>query len=230
MYFHFEILRMLQKTLIKYDNDIYDQELKKPTLARTSELPDELGQVNFILSDKTGTMTQNNMILHQISVDDKMYKIEDIFSYFKIKYNFQHEKSFSSSSSSSAHTSSLGEEIENNQAEDREELERLKSENSSLISDPCLKIISTNDQNPKISTTLNNNNCSFIENEEVLLRQKLRSNSIQQSMVEREEKIIDFFRMVNICSSLVIDQSKDLSKQAKRKRKDSTDSIRFQVF
>jgi phospholipid-transporting ATPase len=56
-----EIVKLLQSYFIFYDKAIYDNELQKNSIARTSELIEELGQVEFVFSDKTGTLTQNVM-------------------------------------------------------------------------------------------------------------------------------------------------------------------------
>lgn len=47
-------------------------------LARNSEIPEELGRIQFILSDKTGTLTQNEMIFKNLSLEQNQYKEEDI--------------------------------------------------------------------------------------------------------------------------------------------------------
>lgn len=39
-------------------------------VTRNSNCPEELGRVKYVLSDKTGTLTQNEMIFKEISIDD----------------------------------------------------------------------------------------------------------------------------------------------------------------
>jgi phospholipid-translocating ATPase len=39
-------------------------------LARNSQIPEELGRVQYILSDKTGTLTQNDMVFKKLSIND----------------------------------------------------------------------------------------------------------------------------------------------------------------
>jgi len=75
LYVALEMVKIFQGILIYYDNEIYDIELKKPAISRTTDLIEELGQVEFIFSDKTGTLTQNNMILKQCYVNKKIYGI-----------------------------------------------------------------------------------------------------------------------------------------------------------
>jgi phospholipid-transporting ATPase len=75
LYISLEIIHMFQSLLIYYDNDIFDEILGKPTLSKTSDLIEELGQVEFIFSDKTGTLTQNSMILKKCFVNKKIYGV-----------------------------------------------------------------------------------------------------------------------------------------------------------
>lgn len=61
LYVAMEIVKLLQSWFIYYDNLMFDENANKPAIARTSELIEELGQVEFLFSDKTGTLTVNKM-------------------------------------------------------------------------------------------------------------------------------------------------------------------------
>jgi magnesium-transporting ATPase (P-type) len=43
------------------DLEMYDERTDTPANARTSNLNEELGKVKFLMTDKTGTLTQNIM-------------------------------------------------------------------------------------------------------------------------------------------------------------------------
>ncbi len=73
LYVVLEIIKSIQGLLIKHDLEIYDPSIDKQANCRTTQLIEELGQVEFIFSDKTGTLTQNSMILKQIYVNGKVY-------------------------------------------------------------------------------------------------------------------------------------------------------------
>ncbi|KAG0484213.1 hypothetical protein HPP92_008292 [Vanilla planifolia] len=61
LYVSIEIVKVLQTIFINHDIQMYHEESDKPAHARTSNLTEELGQVDTILSDKTGTLTCNSM-------------------------------------------------------------------------------------------------------------------------------------------------------------------------
>lgn len=73
LYVALEMVKIFQGILIFFDNDMYDEEIQKPASCRATDLIEELGQVEFIFSDKTGTLTQNVMILKKCYIDGELY-------------------------------------------------------------------------------------------------------------------------------------------------------------
>lgn len=73
LYVSIEIVKVLQSGFINRDMHMYYEEADKPARARTSNLNEELGQVDTILSDKTGTLTCNSMEFIKCSVAGTAY-------------------------------------------------------------------------------------------------------------------------------------------------------------
>ncbi|KAA8548107.1 hypothetical protein F0562_004632 [Nyssa sinensis] len=68
LYVSIEIVKVLQSIFINQDQDMYFEETDRPAHAHTSNLNEELGQVDTILSDKTGTLTCNSMDFVKCSI------------------------------------------------------------------------------------------------------------------------------------------------------------------
>ncbi|RZB45876.1 putative phospholipid-transporting ATPase 8 isoform B [Glycine soja] len=68
LYVSIELVKVLQSIFINHDQEMYYEETDRPARARTSNLNEELGQVDTILSDKTGTLTCNSMEFVKCSI------------------------------------------------------------------------------------------------------------------------------------------------------------------
>ncbi|XP_054165882.1 probable phospholipid-transporting ATPase IA [Oppia nitens] len=68
-----EMVRFIQASFINADIEMYCEETDTPAMARTSNLNEELGQVKYILSDKTGTLTRNVMEFKKCSIAGQVY-------------------------------------------------------------------------------------------------------------------------------------------------------------
>lgn len=68
-----EVVKFWQASLINSDLDMYYAPTDTPALCRTSSLVEELGQIAYIFSDKTGTLTRNEMEFQECSIAGTMY-------------------------------------------------------------------------------------------------------------------------------------------------------------
>eukprot|EP00879_Flechtneria_rotunda_P010836 GHRR01011325.1.p1 GENE.GHRR01011325.1~~GHRR01011325.1.p1 ORF type:complete len:1369 (+),score=416.83 GHRR01011325.1:1346-5452(+) len=74
LYVSMEMVKIVQSLcFIGLDRSMYHAETDTPAVARTSNLNEELGMVNTILSDKTGTLTRNVMEYFKCSIAGEAY-------------------------------------------------------------------------------------------------------------------------------------------------------------
>ncbi|KAG9155197.1 hypothetical protein Leryth_020464 [Lithospermum erythrorhizon] len=74
LYVSIEMIKFFQcNQFINNDLHMYHAESNTPALARTSNLNEELGQVEYIFSDKTGTLTRNLMEFFKCSIGGEIY-------------------------------------------------------------------------------------------------------------------------------------------------------------
>ncbi|EMD33044.1 aminophospholipid-transporting P-type ATPase [Gelatoporia subvermispora B] len=68
-----EVVKFQQAQLINSDLDMYYAKTDTPALCRTSSLVEELGQIEYVFSDKTGTLTCNEMEFRLCSIGGVAY-------------------------------------------------------------------------------------------------------------------------------------------------------------
>lgn len=80
-----DVVRFIQAMFIESDEEMFYGE--DHALAKTSNLNDDLAQVDYIFSDKTGTLTDNIMCFKEASIGTSSYNApnkDDLFNLLKV--------------------------------------------------------------------------------------------------------------------------------------------------
>eukprot|EP00051_Salpingoeca_urceolata_P018251 m.255083 g.255083 ORF g.255083 m.255083 type:complete len:1504 (+) comp19155_c0_seq3:182-4693(+) len=75
LYVAVEFVRQVQSALINWDLQMYHTESDTPARAQSISLNEELGQIEYVFSDKTGTLTDNIMKFLQCIADGNVYEL-----------------------------------------------------------------------------------------------------------------------------------------------------------
>uniref|UniRef100_A0A6I8P7X1 Phospholipid-transporting ATPase n=1 Tax=Ornithorhynchus anatinus TaxID=9258 RepID=A0A6I8P7X1_ORNAN len=73
MYVTVEMQKFLGSYFLTWDEEMFDEETGEGPLVNTSDLNEELGQVEYIFTDKTGTLTENNMEFIECCIEGHVY-------------------------------------------------------------------------------------------------------------------------------------------------------------
>ena len=68
LYLHYAVSKFLA-----WDRDLYDSETDEPAKVNCSDLCEELGLIEILFTDKTGTLTENVMLFKNASINGVMY-------------------------------------------------------------------------------------------------------------------------------------------------------------
>lgn len=73
LYISIEIIKTLQAFFIYSDVKMYYEKLDFPCVPKSWSISDDLGQIEYVFSDKTGTLTQNIMEFRKCTINGKSY-------------------------------------------------------------------------------------------------------------------------------------------------------------
>ncbi|RMC06567.1 hypothetical protein DUI87_16004 [Hirundo rustica rustica] len=73
MYVTVEMQKFLGSYFIAWDEEMFDEDTGEGPLVNTSDLNEELGQIEYVFTDKTGTLTENNMEFVECCIEGHVY-------------------------------------------------------------------------------------------------------------------------------------------------------------
>nr|XP_028573239.1 probable phospholipid-transporting ATPase VB isoform X2 [Podarcis muralis] len=77
LYVSIELVKLGQVFLIHNDIDLYNEELDLPIQCRALNITEDLGQIQYIFSDKTGTLTENKMVFRRCTIDGREFSHQE---------------------------------------------------------------------------------------------------------------------------------------------------------
>ncbi|OMJ91299.1 hypothetical protein SteCoe_6191 [Stentor coeruleus] len=92
LYVVVETQRLILCSFIKNDILMYDEKLDRSASWRASDIIEQLGQVEFIFSDKTGTLTKNEMELLKCGINTNVISLHNDAHIEKIKKTLNKQK------------------------------------------------------------------------------------------------------------------------------------------
>ncbi|XP_022245429.1 probable phospholipid-transporting ATPase IF isoform X1 [Limulus polyphemus] len=73
LYVTIEMVKFFGVMFLTWDGELYDENSNECAKCNSSDLNEELGQVQYLFTDKTGTLTENDMVFRHSSIDGVKY-------------------------------------------------------------------------------------------------------------------------------------------------------------
>ncbi|VEL15893.1 unnamed protein product [Protopolystoma xenopodis] len=77
LYVTLEFVKMHQVWHITQDIHLYDPATNRPIEVRSFNIPEDLGQIQYVFCDKTGTLTENKMEFKRASINGFDYVADE---------------------------------------------------------------------------------------------------------------------------------------------------------
>lgn len=77
LYLSIELVKIGQVYFITQDLDLYDEEENSRVQCRALNITEDMGQIQYVFSDKTGTLTENKMVFCRCTIMGNEFPHED---------------------------------------------------------------------------------------------------------------------------------------------------------
>lgn len=77
LYVSIELVKLGQVWFLHNDLDLYDEETDLAIQCRALNITEDLGQIQYIFSDKTGTLTENKMVFRRCTIMGSEYSHQE---------------------------------------------------------------------------------------------------------------------------------------------------------
>ena len=79
LYVSMEVVKLFQVYFISNDLELNYAEMDQPILCRALNINEDLGQIKYVFSDKTGTLTENKMVFKRCTIGGRNFDHKDKF-------------------------------------------------------------------------------------------------------------------------------------------------------